>query len=263
MRCRVLICGHGSRDPEAIAEFEEAVTRMKSLLPDSAVDHAYLEFARPVIREALEKLAARGTQPILALPAMLFAARHVKRDLPAKLEEFAADHPDIPIRLVRELSLEPKLLEAAAARVAEGERRSRDDVPRAQTLLLVVGRGTSDPEVNAKIGELARMLRDDLGFGGADIAYSGSAEPLPEPALRRAARLGFRRIVVFPYFLFTGVLVKRIYAVCDRIAADHPEIEVIKAPYLRDHPLVLECFLDRLAELADGAPAHDRAMVRQ
>ena len=58
-----------------------------------------------------------------------------------------------------------------------------------------------------------------MGFGWAETAYSGVAHPRVDAALDRAARLGFRRIVVFPYFLFTGVLVKRIYAETDEVAA--------------------------------------------
>jgi len=81
------------------------------------------------------------------------------------------------------------------------------------------------------------------------------AQPLVEPALRRALKLGFPRIIVFPYFLFTGVLVKRIYAAAQRVQADYPDIEILNAPYLRDHPLVLDCFADRVSEVADGEPA--------
>jgi sirohydrochlorin cobaltochelatase len=99
------------------------------------------------------------------------------------------------------------------------------------------------------------MLWEGMGFGWAEVGYSGTAAPLTEPALRHAVKLGFKRIVVFPYFLFTGVLVKRIYAACDRVAADHPEIEIVKAPYLSDHPLVLDCLMDRVAEIVDGEPA--------
>ncbi len=73
--------------------------------------------------------------------------------------------------------------------------------------------------------------------------------------MTRAAALGFRRIVVFPYFLFTGVLVKRIYAQTDEIAGLFPEIEFVKALYLRDHQGVLDAFCDRVSELGEGQPA--------
>jgi sirohydrochlorin cobaltochelatase len=94
-----------------------------------------------------------------------------------------------------------------------------------------------------------------MGFGWAETAYSGVAHPRVDAALDRAARLGFRRIVVFPYFLFTGVLVKRIYAQTDDAAARFPQIEFVKAPYLRDHPRVIDAFLERAAEI-DGGEAN-------
>ena len=71
-------------------------------------------------------------------------------------------------------------------------------------------------------------------------------------ALARVRRLGFRSIVVFPYFLFTGVLVKRIYKHTDEAAARHPEIEFVKAPYLNDHSLVLDSFAERVEEILVG-----------
>ena len=253
MKTGVMLCGHGSRDPEAIAEFARAASGLKDRLLQSDVEYGYLEFARPTIREGFATLAARGAQRALVLPVMLFAARHVKSDLPNEIARFSADFPWIETRFGRALALEPKLLDAAAARIEEGERHRAGAFPRSETLLLVIGRGTNDPEANTDLGNLARMLCETMGFGQVEIGYGGTAEPLAEPALRHAVTLGIKRIVVFPYFLFTGVLVKRLYAACDRVAADHPAIEIIKAPYLGDHPLVLDCLVDRVGEMIDAA----------
>jgi sirohydrochlorin cobaltochelatase len=255
MDTAVMICGHGSRDVEAIAEFELLAGGVRARLPALDVETGYLEFARPTIRDGLEALKARGVGRILAVPGMLFAANHVKNDLPSELNAFAADHPEIDLRFGRDLAIEPKLLRAAADRIAEAETAAGGDAQRGDTLLVVVGRGTNDPDANSNIAKVARMLAEGMGFGWCETAFSGVAHPRIEPALRRALRLGFARIVVFPYFLFTGVLVKRIYAAVDRVALDHPAVEFLKAPYLADHPLVLDCFADRVAELVDGEPA--------
>ena len=45
---------------------------------------------------------------------------------------------------------------------------------------------------------------------------------------------------------------KRIYAETELVAARFPEIEFVKAPHLRDHPKVIEVFLDRIGEFAAG-----------
>jgi sirohydrochlorin cobaltochelatase len=251
----VMVCGHGSRDAGAIREFERLAGALKARLPAHDFETGYLEFARPIIRDGLDALKRRGARRIIAVPGMLFAAAHVKNDLPWEINSFAAANPEIEVRFGRELAIEPKLLRAAADRIAEAEATGPRRVPRDQTLLLVVGRGTNDPDANSNIAKVARFLWEGMGFGWAEVAYSGVAQPRVEPALRRVLRLGFARVVVFPYFLFTGVLVKRIYDAADRVAADHPELEFLKAPYLNDHPLVLDCFAERVSEAVDGMPA--------
>jgi sirohydrochlorin cobaltochelatase len=245
----VLFCGHGSRDPQAIAEFEEAAAALRARLGDREFATGYLEFARPTIGEALTKLAAGGARRIVAVPAMLFAASHVKNDLPWEMNSFMASHPSVGVRLGRDLAIDAKLLGAAAERVAAAAPADRQDA-----VLVVIGRGTNDPDANSNISKIARMLWEGMGFGWAEAAYSGVAHPRVDAALERAGRLGFRRIVVFPYFLFTGVLVKRIYAQTDEAAARFPEIEFVKAGYLGSHEQVIEAFLDRIAELDHGEP---------
>ena len=251
----VMLCGHGSRDPEAIQEFERLGAELRARLAPQDMELGYLEFARPIIRDGLEALKRRGATRITAVPGMLFAAAHVKNDLPWEVNSFAAANPAIELRFGRELAIEPQLLQAAAGRIAEAENAAPRTRPREETLLLVVGRGTNDPDANGNICKVARFLWEGMGFGWAETAYSGVASPLIEPALRRALKLGFPRIIVFPYFLFTGVLVKRIYAATDRVQFEHPEVEFLKAPYLNDHPHVLDCFVERVREAEVGMPA--------
>ena len=248
----VLLCGHGSRDPEGVEEFERAAAALRPRLPDFDFATGYLEFARPTIRDGLALLTARGARRILAIPGMLFAASHVKNDLPWEMNSFIAENPGIDVRLGRDLGIDPKLLQAAADRISAA---AGAGVPRDETLLVVVGRGTNDPDANSNISKLARMLWEGMALGWAEVAFSGVAHPRVDAALMRAARTGYRRIIVFPYFLFTGVLVKRIYAQTDTVAAVFPEIEFVKALYLRDHEGVLDAFRDRVVELEDGQPA--------
>lgn len=255
MSTGVMVCGHGSRDPAAMTEFELVAASLRERLPGFAIASGYLEFARPMVRKGLDALARQGVERILALPGMLFAASHVKNDLPWEVNSFAADHPDIAVRFGRDLAIEPKLLRAAADRIEAAEQGTAGVIERPDTLLVTVGRGTTDPDANANIAKVARLLWEGMGFGWGEIAFSSVARPGVEARLRHAVRLGYRRVIVFPYFLFTGVLVKRIYAQTDLVAADHTEIEFVKAPYLRDHPLVLDAFVDRVTEMIDGEPA--------
>jgi sirohydrochlorin cobaltochelatase len=222
-------------------------------LPDCDVESGFLEFARPVIRDGLDALKARGAKRIVCLPGMLFAAGHVKNDLPWEINAFAAENPGIVVTFGRELAIDGKLLRASAARIAAAEAACERQVGRKDTLLLVVGRGTSDPDANANVSKVARMLWEGMGFGWTEVCYSGVAYPLVDEGLRHAVRLGYRRIIVFPYFLFTGILVDRIYAHADACRAAHPEIEIVKADYLNNHPLVVDTFVERMDEALNGA----------
>jgi sirohydrochlorin cobaltochelatase len=182
---------------------------------------------------------------------MLFAAGHVKNDVPSVLNAYAAEH-GIRIDFGRDLSIDPKLLRAAEERIEAALASAAGGVPREHTLLAVIGRGTSDPDANGNVAKVARMLWEGMGFGWAEVGYSGVAHPRVDALLERAVRLGFRRIVVFPYFLFTGVLVRRIYEQTDRAALRHPEVEFVKAGYLNDHPLVVETFAERIQRIPSG-----------
>jgi sirohydrochlorin cobaltochelatase len=250
----VMVCGHGSRDDEAIGEFASVAAGIARRLPHYPVASGFLEFARPIIRDGLDKLRTQGVERILAVPGMLFAAGHVKNDIPSVLNEYTAQYPELRIDYGRDLDVDVRLLRVAQARIEQAERVSSRKVPRDETLLVVVGRGTSDPDANSNISKVARMLWEGMGFGWCEVCYSGVTFPLVAPGLEHAVKLGYRRIIVFPYFLFTGVLVKRIYSIADEMAARHPAIEFLKAPYLNDHPLVLDAFAERVEEMLTGSP---------
>ena len=248
----VMICGHGSRDVNAVDEFDAVARGLRERLPQYQVESGFLEFATPIIRDGLDRLREAEHDLVLAVPGMLFAAGHAKNDIPSVLRTYEAGHSGMEIRYARELGIDPKMLKAAGDRIQQALDRADDDVPLHDTMLMVVGRGTSDSDANSNINKIMRMLWEGFGFGWGEVCYSGVTFPLVEPGLQHAARLGYRRIVVFPYFLFTGVLVKRIYTHTDKVAAQHPEIEFLKAGYLNDHPMVLDAFADRVNEILNG-----------
>ncbi|MBM5814002.1 MAG: sirohydrochlorin chelatase [Cyanobacteria bacterium M_DeepCast_100m_m1_067] len=247
----VLVCGHGSRNRLAVAEFAQLAQGLQALLPAVPVEYGYLEFARPILRDGLEALRARGVTHVLAVPAMLFAAGHAKNDIPSVLNTYAAE-TGLRIDYGRELGVDLKMIQAAGARIREALEQAGDAVPLHDTLLVVVGRGSSDPDANSNVAKVTRMLVEGFGFGWGETVYSGVTFPLVEPGLRHVVRLGYRRVVVFPYFLFSGVLVSRIQQHTDRVAEDHPDVEFVKASYLADHSLVLDTFVERVAEVVRG-----------
>jgi sirohydrochlorin cobaltochelatase len=258
----VMLCGHGSRNQRAVDEFGVLAGHLRQCLPGVPVEYGYLEFANPVLHAGLDKLRAQGLAHVLAVPGMLFAAGHAKNDIPSVLNTYAAQHPGLEITYGRELGVDLRMIRAAGDRIAEAIAAVPESVSRHETLLMVVGRGASDPDANSNVAKVMRMLWEGMGFGWGETSYSGVTFPLVAPALDHAAKLGYRRIIVFPYFLFTGVLVNRIYDAVDEAAAKYPGIEFLKAPYLNDHPLVVDTFVDRLREMLVGENLMNCAMCK-
>ena len=248
----IVIAGHGSQDPEGVREFEELVNRIRERAGSRRVNHGFLEFARPTIDDAVRSAIEAGEQRIAIVPLILLAATHAKNDLPVEVLALQQEFPKTKLHYGAALHLHPNILRLLRQRIVEAEARSPRTIRRSDSCLVVVGRGTTDPDANSDVSKLARLLQEGLGFGGFYVCYSGTAQPLVADGLQKAVRLGFERIVVAPFFLFTGILVKRIYAAADSIAARHPGIEFLNVDYLGNHELLADAFLERAAESVTG-----------
>ncbi|MFN7901156.1 MAG: sirohydrochlorin chelatase [Synechococcaceae cyanobacterium] len=265
----VLVCGHGSRNRLAVAEFADLAQQLQRHLGSVPLEYGYLEFARPILRDGLERLRERGVRHVLAIPAMLFAAGHAKNDIPSVLNAYAAE-TGLRIDYGRELGVDRSMILAAGARIraclerahAADQAAGRAPIPAHDTLLVVVGRGSSDPDANSNVAKVTRMLVEGFGFGWGETCYSGVTFPLVEPGLRQIVRLGYRRVVVFPYFLFSGVLVSRIVEHTGRVAAEHPAIDFHSASYLGDHPGVLDTFRERVLDVLRGDTAMNCSLCK-
>ena len=246
----ILLCGHGSRDPQAEKEFINVVKKIKSRIPNIPVLYGFLEFNRPIISVALDQFRNMGVERVIALPAMLFAAGHTKNDIPAVLNKYSAAH-GLSIQYGRELGLNSLMIGAAGARV-----REIIDVnptfPLSETLLVVVGRGSSDPDANSNVCKITRMIVEGFGFGWGETVFSGVTFPLVEPGLRHAMKLGFKRVILLPYFLFSGVLVSRVREHSLRVLNENKDVQFLNASYLSDQDLVIDNFMERINEVING-----------
>jgi sirohydrochlorin ferrochelatase len=252
MTTALLIAGHGSRDADGVAEFMGMAREFQTSRPDLPVEVAFLEFARPTIQEAMDRLAASGADTIVVLPGVLMAAGHAKNDMASEVRLARQRHPRLTIHMGRALDVDPRLLQLCRLRYQEAL-ADRSLVAPDDTLLLLVGRGSSDPDANANIAKVARFLQEGYPTGWASWAYSGVAAPLLPDALRVCERAGFRRIVVQPYFLFTGILLKRIFADVEERRRARPDLEFVTTPHLQTHPLLVEAFAERAEEALHGA----------
>jgi precorrin-8X/cobalt-precorrin-8 methylmutase len=248
----IVLAGHGSRDADGVREFESIVDLLKERASARTITHGFLEFAKPTIDEAAKANVQKGSRRVAIVPGVLLAATHAKNDMPAEVLVLQRDFPDVTFHYGAPLHFHPLILKLSRERIIQAEAQSAKIIKRSDACLVVVGRGTTDPDANSDVSKLARILEEGLGFGASFVCYSGTANPLVADGLQAAARLGFSRIVVFPFFLFTGILVKRIYAAADDLQRTFPKLDVVQAPYLGVHPHVADALIERAEEAVQG-----------
>jgi len=248
----LVVAGHGSRDPDGVDQFERFVDVVRNRAGGRIVEHGYLEFARPTIDEGVRKAVAAGAKKISVVPGVLLGATHAKNDMPVEVQALQREFPECDIRYGAPMHLHPSVLQLCRIRLVEAESRGSRIIPRSDTCLVVVGRGTTDPDANSDVTKLARILEEGLGFAASFVCYSGTAKPSLSEGLESAVRLGCRRLLVLPFFLFTGVLIKRIHAAVEAVASSRPHVDVIFAGHLDSHPLTADALLDRGREAFEG-----------
>jgi sirohydrochlorin cobaltochelatase len=222
----VLLVGHGTRDPAGLAEFWQLVGRVREQRPDWLVEGCFLELAEPSIAAGLANLAQKGVRRVRAVPLVLFAAGHAKRDIPQALAAAAQEHPVIAVELSPHLGCHDTIVELS-------ERRFRaalgDQVvaPTSDTLLLLVGRGSNDPQATREMQQFAAYRSARMPAVPLRIAFIAMAEPRLDQALELAAESPQPRCVIQPHLLFTGLLLAELRAKIDGIARQVPEKEWI------------------------------------
>ena len=249
----IMICGHGSRSKSAEAEFGLLAARLKERYPETPVEYGFLEYSAPNIHMGLNSLKDQGVDHIVAVPGMLFAATHAKNDIPSVLTTYQDKNPGIRVSYGRELALHPEMIAAFEARILQALCVDHlHDGDLYESMLVVVGRGTSDTYANAEAAKLTRIIAENMGFGWSETVYSGVTFPSVGQGLEMALKLGYKKIVVAPYFLFSGKLIDRIYNYVDRVAKTAPEVTFIKAHYLADQDHVINTFVERISEAQTG-----------
>jgi len=249
MTTGVLLIGHGSRDPRGNAELEAAVAAYREARPGLEVAHGYVELAQPALVPALHALADR-VDHVVALPLFLFAAGHVKNDIPLALAEVRRARPGVRFTAARALGVHPGLVELAFERARPALERARD---RAATAVIVVGRGASDPDANGDFCKVVRLFAEGRGLGWVVPSFLGVTRPSVEDAADLIARARPERAVIAPYLLFGGRLIERLRDQVAAFQARYPWTPIELAPHLGCDARLFALLDERLAEAVGGA----------
>ncbi|ASU84861.1 sirohydrochlorin chelatase [Nocardiopsis gilva YIM 90087] len=263
MKPPLLLVGHGTRDEKGVADFMAFVERLDRRLDDREVAGGFIELSPPPLTDAVGELYGRGHRRVVSVPMMLVAAGHAKGDIPGALIREKERHDGFDYVYGRPLGPHPTMLRLLAERLddvlgtdSDPAGESAETGAAGETAVLLVGRGSTDPDANAEVCKVARLFQEghakQRGVSFVEPAFISLAWPSVCEGLDRIRRLGARRVVVLPYFLFSGILPDRVVDESMAFAADHPDLDIRCAPVIGDCDGLADMIVERYDEALAG-----------
>lgn len=255
----LLLIGHGTRDDDGRQAFLDFADAYQNLDRDRPVIPCFLELTEPTIAQAVAQCIAQGYTEVTAVPLLLFAARHSKFDVTNELDYIRAKYPQIKYHYGRHLGITPLMLDLWRDRLAKLDEpiHNPHNISRQDTVILFVGRGSSDPDANSDVCKIARILWEGSGYKTTEVCFIGITHPRFEEGFERSLFYQPKRIIVLPYFLFTGALVKKIYGISEQmrqqlITPDSELLEIVNLAEIGVDQRLFDVMRDREIEAQLG-----------
>jgi sirohydrochlorin ferrochelatase/(2Fe-2S) ferredoxin len=242
----VLLVGHGSRREKSNQQVRDLAAALEERM-GVPVDAGFLELASPTIPEAIAGLASWVSR-VTVVQLSLFAASHVKTDVPLAVQRARREHPETTVHSGAHLGVHPALVDllddrAAAVEAELGVSRETDDVA-----VVLCARGSSDPDANADAHKLARLLYEGRAFSRVATGFVGVTDPELPDALHALSKQRPDAVVVLPYMLGDGVLTGRVRERTAEFDGEYPYVDAGAGDPLGTDSRLLDVLGDRWQE---------------
>ncbi|MED0985750.1 sirohydrochlorin chelatase [Bacillus paramycoides] len=237
MKAVLYIC-HGSRLKAAKEEAIQFITSCMSRVEANIQEVCFLELASPSIDEGFHTCVKRGATEIVAIPVFLLAAGHVKEDIPLELRKLNEQYPNIKIVYGNPFGVSEVLVKAVYNGMGIKE----------EVTLLLVARGSSDPQTLQDIKWISSLFQKEKNIIKVEVCYLAAAEPKFDEKLKEIVEQKERNIVVLPYLLFTGLLMKHI----EKEVRQYESEEIKTSPYLGKNVAFRDMLIQKTEEILKG-----------
>jgi precorrin-8X/cobalt-precorrin-8 methylmutase len=120
-----------------------------------------------------------------------------------------------------------------------------------KTAALLLGHGSRVKEANGNMLRVAKSLEEKGVFLTVQTAFLELSPPDIPEGIRACAQKGAEQIIVAPYFLHTGMHVRRdLPGIIKQEALKYPGTRITYARNIGFHPLLVDILLERLTEAA-------------
>ncbi|PEX93477.1 sirohydrochlorin chelatase [Bacillus cereus] len=240
MKAILYIC-HGSRLRAAKEEAVAFITSCMNRVETNIQEICFLELASPSIEEGFRTCVKRGATEVIAIPVFLLAAGHVKKDIPLELQKLNEQYPNVKVVYGNPFGVSEVLVKAIYN--GSGIKDHEEDVT-----LLLVARGSSDPETLRDIKWISSLFQREKKVKKVEVCYLAAAEPKFEVKLKEVVERKEENIVVLPYLLFTGLLMKHI----EKEVRQYEPEEIKISPYLGKNVAFREMLIRKTEGILKG-----------
>ncbi|ADQ65948.1 hypothetical protein C499_19247 [Halogeometricum borinquense DSM 11551] len=247
----ILLVGHGSRREKSNEQVRTLAGKLETEL-SVPVDAAYIELAEPSIEDAIETLAPT-CRTLTVIPLSLFAASHVKNDVPMAVQTARTKYDDVTFHFGSHLGIHPSIVDLLDDRIRTvesdlGVDRDNDDVA-----VVLCARGSSDPDSNGDVHKLSRLLYEGREFTRVEPSFIGVTSPRLEDTLHSVAKDRPDAVVVVPYMLGDGVLTQRIIDTAETFDDEYPYVRAGASGPLGTDERLVDVLADRCQEARSGS----------
>ncbi|SEB21128.1 sirohydrochlorin ferrochelatase [Thalassobacillus cyri] len=241
----ILYVSHGSRIPEARRQAVDCIHSVQLKVGIGLQEICYLELAQPDMAEGIRLLVEKGADKIAVIPVLLLRAGHYYTDIPKKIETARKAYPSIEFQYGKPLGVQDRLIDILIERIQETHGPIHPD-----TNILLVGRGSRNPETPAALQKIQEKLRQRLDGMNVDTCYLAACQPSFEQGLEESIQTGYRHTIVVPYLWFTGILIQSMQKKVREYQQDGHH--VILCNHLGNHPKMVEALAERVYEIIPG-----------
>ncbi|SFE51522.1 sirohydrochlorin chelatase [Alteribacillus iranensis] len=246
----VLFVGHGSPLDKGNEETIQFINNIKNKINVPIIETCFLEFAAPNIASGIEICVEKGATSVALVPIMFLPAGHSKIHIPHAIDEAKEKYPLVHFTYGRPIGIHEevvRILEERVTAVWEQEEEHTD------TALLILGRGSSDPDTNSEVYKLSRLVSERLNQQTTEVSFIGVTTPTVEEGVERCLRLGMRKIILVPCLFFSGVLMDRVEEKMDAFRKNYPDNEFASTDPVGFHPRLERVLLERTEEALAGS----------
>lgn len=238
----VLYVAHGSRLVAATKEIYSFLEKVKEKVPAPIQEISFLEFSNMTIDKGIETCIMKGATSIAVVPVLLLTANHVKKDIPEEINLLQAKYPHIRFNVGRPIGVHENMIEIIIEHIYKQIPILTNDV-----CFLFISRGSSDQQQINEFLQIGALLKHRLKDYPIKICFLAAAKPSFEKGLQFAISSRRKKIIVIPYLLFTGILIKKIQQELHEIKLNNQQI--LMCPYLGNHPKIVDIIVERTMEI--------------